>query len=211
MDKRAVIYTRTVEGLNPDVLSLRQYCQEQGWSVVREYHDKTLLGAKDRRKEQDRLLRDAQNREFDVVVVSSLSSWGKSFKHLVDSISLLKAQNISFVSIQDRLDLESQEIFVRTVEAFKSFNKAQKSEKIKMGMMISRLRGLQIGRTPTPKDQLASIIAVFEEDKLSVREIAKKTSIPRSTVHKTLKQYMAGEIDRQGKAVQSKADSNLSC
>ncbi len=202
MNKRIAIYTRMTEGQDPDVLVLRQYCQEQGWSIVKEYHDKTLLGAKDKRKQQESLLRDARNHEFDVVVVLSLSSWGKSLIHLVDSISGLKTLGVSLCSVQDHLDLEAEEIFNRSVGAIKNFTKAQKSEKIKMGMMISRLRGQQIGRTPTPADQLASIIAVYENDKLSVRDIAKRTSTPRSTVHRTLKQFMAGEIDRQGRPVQ---------
>lgn len=201
MNKRAAVYTRTIEGQDPDVLVLRQYCQENQLAIVGEYHDKTLLGAKDRRPAQDRLLRDARDHGFDVVVVPSLSSWGKSLLQLVDSISGLKTLGVSFVSVQDHLDLENEEIFGRSVSAFKTFSKSQKAEKIKIGMMISRLRGLRIGRTPTPTDRLASVIAAFENDKLSVRDISKRTSVPRSTVHKTIQQYKAGEIDRQGRPV----------
>lgn len=201
--KRAAIYTRTVEGQDPDTLVLKKYCSDRGWEVVQQYHDKTLLGAKDRRPAQDRLLKDVKDHAFDVVVVVSLSEWGKALKHLIDSISHLKAQGISFVSVRDCLDLQSEEIFVRTVSALKNFCKAQNSERIKMGMMISRLRGQQFGRVPTPADQLAAIIAVYEQGQVSVRDIAKRTGVPRSTVHQTIKQWRAGEIDRQGRPFQS--------
>lgn len=195
MSKRAALYTRTMEDHDPDADILRKYCGDQGWEIVHQYHDRTLLGAKDRRKQQDILLRDSKNNEFDVVVVVSLAAWGKNLKHIVDSISALKQQGVSFVSLQDQIDLE-------TMVALKTFLKAQKSEKVKAGMMIARLRGLQIGRTPLPTSQVASIISCFEQGKKSVRDVAKQTSIPRSTVHKTIQQFKAGEIDRQGMPVQ---------
>lgn len=195
MSKRAALYTRTMEDHDPDADILRKYCGDQGWEIVHQYHDRTLLGAKDRRKQQDILLRDSKNNEFDVVVVVSLAAWGKNLKHIVDSISALKQQGVSFVSLQDQIDLE-------TMVALKTFLKAQKSEKVKAGMMIARLRGLQIGRTPLPTSQVASIISCFEQGEKSVRDVAKQTSIPRSTVHKTIQQFKAGEIDRQGMPVQ---------
>jgi DNA invertase Pin-like site-specific DNA recombinase len=182
--KRAAIYCRTPEGqdLDDQLTSLRVYCEQQGWEVVKQYHDRTLLGAKDKRKQQDILLRDARNHEFDVVVVLSLSAWGKSLKHLVDSMTGLKQQGVSFVSLQDRIDPD-------TVDALKSFMKAQKSEKVKAGMMIARLRGLQIGRTPLKNSQVASIISCFEQGDRSVRDVARLTGTPRSSVHSTLKKY----------------------
>lgn len=139
-------------------------------------------------------MRDSKNHEFDVVVVLSLAAWGKSLKHIVDSISGLKQQGILFVSVQDQIDPE-------TVDALKHFLKAQKSASVKAGMLIARLRGLQIGRTPLPTSQVASIISCFEDGHPSVRDIAKKTSTPRSSVHKAISQWKAGLIDRYGMPV----------
>lgn len=195
MSKRAAIYTRTIEDQDPDANVLRQYCADQGWEVVRQYHDRTLLGAKDRRKQQDILLRDAKNHEFDFVVVIGLASWGKSLKHIVDTTAGLKTLGIAFCSVQDQIDHE-------TVVALKTFLKAQKSEKVKAGMMIARLRGLQIGRTPLKNSQVASIISCFEQGERSVRDVAKLTGIPRSSCHKAISQWKAGLIDRQGIPVQ---------
>lgn len=201
--KRAAIYSRTPEGqdLDDQLVSLHDYCSQQGWEVVQQYHDKTLLGAKDRRKQQDNLLRDARNNCFDIVVVVSLSAWGKNLKQIVDTISALKQQGVLFVSLQDTIDPE-------TVEALKHFQKAQKSEKVKAGMMIARLRGLQIGRTPLPKSQVASIIQCFENGHPSVREISKRTSTSRSSVHKAISQHKANLMtDHQEVPVQGKQES----
>lgn len=179
---RAAIYTRTMEGTEPDAATLQRYCADQGWEVVKQYHDRTLLGARDKRRQQDNLLRDSKGGLFDVVVVLSLSVWGKSLSHIVDSISALKKQGISLVSLQDKIDPE-------TVDAMRIFMKAQKTEKIKAGMLIARLRGQQIGRTPTPTGQVASIISCFEEGKHSIREISRLKGIPRSTIHKIVAQH----------------------
>lgn len=198
MMKRAAIYTRTMEGTEPDISVLRQYCADQGWEVVQHYHDHTLLGAKDKRKQQDILLRDAKAGVFDIVVVVSLSDWGKNLKHIVDTISGLKQQGVSFIALKDQIDPE-------TVDALKTFLKAQKSEKVKAGIMIARLRGLQIGRKSLPKGQVASIISCFEQGERSVRDVAKLTGTPRSTVHSTLKKYRAELVERQ--AVQGQQES----
>jgi DNA invertase Pin-like site-specific DNA recombinase len=67
------IYARvsTLNGQNPEMQlrELREYCLRRGWTIVIEYVDVGISGAKEKRPELDRLLADAHLRRFDSVVV----------------------------------------------------------------------------------------------------------------------------------------------
>jgi DNA invertase Pin-like site-specific DNA recombinase len=47
----------------------------------------------------------AHRREFDIVLVWKLDRWGRSLKHLVNSLAELDSLGIAFVSLRDNLDL----------------------------------------------------------------------------------------------------------
>src|SRR5262245_38912169 len=76
---RAAIYARvsTLEQEPENQLKeLRTHCELRGWTV-REYVDKGVSGAKDRRPALDELLRDAKRRRFDVLVCWRLDRLGR--------------------------------------------------------------------------------------------------------------------------------------
>lgn len=63
----------TLNGQDPEMQlrELREYCQRRGLTLIDEYVDTGISGARDRRPELDRLLTDAHRRRFDSVVVWS--------------------------------------------------------------------------------------------------------------------------------------------
>src|SRR5438045_506402 len=74
---------------------LREYCERRGFQIAEEYAD-TVSGSKDSRPALNRLMADAARRHFDVVLVWKLDRWGRSLKHLVNSIAELEALGIAF-------------------------------------------------------------------------------------------------------------------
>ena len=83
---------------------LRQYVQARSWPAAAEYVDKGVSGSTDRRPALDRLVRDAQRRGFDVLVVWRLDRLGRNLRHLVTLIDELHAVGVSFVSLGEGLD-----------------------------------------------------------------------------------------------------------
>src|SRR5215472_5696632 len=57
---------------------LREYIIRRGWENAGEYADKGWSGAKAHRPEFDRLMRDAGQRRFDVVLCCKLDRFGRS-------------------------------------------------------------------------------------------------------------------------------------
>jgi DNA invertase Pin-like site-specific DNA recombinase len=81
--KRAVLYLRvsTVDQTTANQeRELREVASRMGCEIVRVYKDHGISGAKgrDRRPEYDRLLRDAAQRKFDMVMAWSVDRLGRS-------------------------------------------------------------------------------------------------------------------------------------
>ena len=109
---RAAIYARvsTANNLQDPTMQtreLREYCERRGWTVAGEYVDVGISGTKERRPELDRLLADAHRRRFDTILVWKLDRFGRSLRHLVNTLAELEARGIAFVSLRDNLDLST--------------------------------------------------------------------------------------------------------
>ena len=96
MQKRAAIYVRvstdkqTVEN---QVAALRQIAERRGWEVVEQYSDAGISGAKGRegRPGLDQMLKDAQRRNFDVIMAWAIDRLGRSLIDLLGTIQTLEA------------------------------------------------------------------------------------------------------------------------
>lgn len=84
---------------------LLQYAMEQGWDVYRIYSDDDYAGADRRRPEFNRLLEDAENRKFDIVLCKTQSRFTRELELVEKYIhGLFPAWGIRFVSIVDNAD-----------------------------------------------------------------------------------------------------------
>lgn len=109
---RCAIYARVSTGLESQKDSLEnqvsyfeKFIQEKGWKLVNIYADKGITGTSTaKRVELKRLMGDASQGEFDVVLIKSISRWARD---TVDSISLvrrLKSCGIRLMSVEDSYD-----------------------------------------------------------------------------------------------------------
>lgn len=84
---------------------LLQYAMEQGWEVYQIYSDDDYTGADRRRPAFNRLLRDAQDRKFDIVLCKTQSRFTRELE-LVEKYlhGLFPQWGIRFVSVVDNAD-----------------------------------------------------------------------------------------------------------
>ena len=129
---RSAIYARVStanNGQDPTLQTreLREYCERRGWSITSEYVDVGVSGSKEKRPELDKLVTDAHRRRFDVVLVlSKLDRFGRSLRHLVNSLAELESLGIDFVSLRDNLDLTtpSGRLMFQIIGAMAEFERA---------------------------------------------------------------------------------------
>jgi len=72
-----------------------------------EYLDEGVSGSRESRPALNRLMNDAKQRKFDILLVWKIDRFGRSLKHLVNSLAELESIGIAFVSFRDSLDLSS--------------------------------------------------------------------------------------------------------
>ena len=107
--KRAVLYLRvstTDQTTANQERELREVASRMGCEIVRVYKDHGISGAKgrDRRPEFDRLLRDAAQRKFDMVMAWSVDRLGRSLQDLVGFLNDLRGLGIDLFLHQQGVD-----------------------------------------------------------------------------------------------------------
>src|SRR5581483_3472391 len=150
---RVAIYARistlnTHQDLGPQLGELREYCEQRGWKIAREYTDAGVSGCKDSRPGLNELLADAKRRRFDVVLVAKLDRFGRSLRHLVNALAELEALGIAFVSLRDSLDLSTPagRLMFQIIGAMAEFERALIQERVRAGMRHAKSKGKRFGR-----------------------------------------------------------------
>lgn len=190
----AAIYARvsTVDkGQDPEMQlsELREYCDRMGWQY-QEYVDCTS-GAKETRPEYQRLMRDADRRKIDLVLVWSLDRFGRSLKQLINDLDFLGSKGIDFRSHTQALDTTTPQgrLMFQLLGAFAEFERGMTSERVKAGLSTARARGKRLGRPLALEQNGITVEDVrrLADQGLSRRQIARKTKLGSTTVHKALK------------------------
>jgi len=127
---------------------LQEFCKRREFELVDSYVDEGVSGSKDSRPELNRLMADARKRRFDAVVVWKLDRFGRSLKHLVNTIAELEAVGVAFISYKESLDLSTPagKLMFHVIAAMAQFERDLIRERTKAGVAFARSRGKRIGR-----------------------------------------------------------------
>jgi DNA invertase Pin-like site-specific DNA recombinase len=136
---------------NPEtqLLALRNFCNDAGWEVYREYVD--LARAKDylHRKEWQQLQKDARSRKFKTVLVFRLDRAFRSVKECVNLIDNWQERGIAFKSIKEEVidTTTSQGRFIlQIMAAMAELESSVIGDRVTAGMARARAEGKPIGR-----------------------------------------------------------------
>ncbi|MGB8629218.1 MAG: recombinase family protein, partial [Xanthobacteraceae bacterium] len=139
--KRAVLYLRvstTDQTTANQERELREVASRVGCEIVRVYKDHGISGAKsrDERPEFDRLLRDATQRKFDMVMAWSVDRLGRSLQDLVTFLSELHALHIDLFLHQQGLDTTTPggKAMFQMMGVFAEFERAIIAERVRAGL-----------------------------------------------------------------------------
>jgi len=137
---------------------LSEYCRRRSWTVVAEFVDEGVSGAKDSRPQLDRLMRDAHRRRFDVVVVWKFDRFARSVSHLLRALETFQSLGISFVSLSESIDTSTPagKMTFTVLGAVAELERSLIGERVKAGLRNARAKGKRLGREPlrvfTPKE-----------------------------------------------------------
>lgn len=192
---KVAIYTRvsTANGdQNPEtqLMPLREYCSQRGWTVSEEYVDR-LSGAKESRPALNKLMSDAKRRKFDIVLVWKLDRFGRSLRHLLNSLAEFEALGISFVSLTNAIDTTTPagKLTFAIIGAVAEFERDLIRERVKAGMARAKRHGTKSGNAIGRPSADVDMRAVRERRKSgeSLRKIASDLDVSASLLVKRLK------------------------
>jgi len=154
-------------------------------------YQEVVSGAKADRPVLDALLADL--RQGDVLVIWKLDRLGRSLRHLVELATALLEKGVGLKSINDPIDTttSSGRLTFNLFACLSEFERDLIRERTQAGLTAARARGRLGGRPKglSPEAQKTAWAAetLYRERSLSVREIADKLGIAKSTLYEYLR------------------------
>lgn len=120
----------------------------RGWEIVDSYLDHGVSGAKERRPQLDRLMKDARKRRFDAVLVWRSDRLFRSLRHMVETIEELSGLGVGFVSAREPFDTTTPtgKLMLHLVAAFAQFEREVLIERVRAGLAVAKRKGKRLGR-----------------------------------------------------------------
>jgi len=170
---------------------LRQAAAQRGWVVSEEnvYVDDGVSGAKDRRPQLDRMVRDAGAGKFDLIAVFKLDRLARSLRHLLTLSDDLSSWGVGLVSLHDTgIDTTSASgrLLFQILGAFAEFERAIIRERVIAGVRRAQAAGKHCGR-PRVDMELRPAAAMLKEGR-GLREVAAILGVSRSTLRRRLQE-----------------------
>jgi DNA invertase Pin-like site-specific DNA recombinase len=173
------------------LLQLRDYCRAKGWEVVGEYVDRLSGKRSDNRREFQRLLREASQHRFDVLVVWALDRLSREGVHATfDHIKRLKGYGVEFESFQEqhfRTTGPAGELMVAIAAWIAEQERIRLSERTRAGLARARKEGRIGGRPRLLLDR--NQVLQMDEDGLTQAKIAAKFGVSQPSIGRILKSY----------------------
>jgi DNA invertase Pin-like site-specific DNA recombinase len=166
---------------------LRDYCARRGWEICGEYVDH-LSGAKDKRPALDRLMAEAHRRRFDAVVVWKFDRFARSVSHLLRALETFRSLGIEFVSLSEQVDTSTPmgKMVFTVLGAVAELERSLIVERVKAGLRNAKAKGKRLGRPRVSVS--ATKVQELRREGLTLRDIAKRCRVSKTTVIRTLNQ-----------------------
>ena len=186
---RCAIYTRVSTDNQSEIL--KEYARNKGYSLVKEYSDKGISGAKgrDARPEFDALIKDATRKKFDIILAFSVCRLGRSLTHLVSFLNEINSVGCNLYIHQSGLDTSTPtgKMMFQMVGVFAEFERSMISERVKLGLERVRKSGKRLGQPSKISKCLMDDIWNLKEQGMGLNQITTQVPVSRSTVYKVLK------------------------
>jgi DNA invertase Pin-like site-specific DNA recombinase len=184
---RAAIYARVStadQNCTIQLEELRGWAARHQMAVHKEYVDHGISGGKGSRPALDELLKDAQARRFDLVLVLKLDRFGRSVAHLTKHLLDLERWGIRFVASSQGIDTDranpTSRLLLHMLAAVAEFERELIRERTLSGVRAAKARGKVLGR-PRRVFRRDEVIRLRTEG-VSWRAIARELGAPMSTV-----------------------------
>jgi DNA invertase Pin-like site-specific DNA recombinase len=194
MSKRVGLYLRVSTGdqtVENQRQALRAAAEHRGWTVVEEFVDAGISGAKGREKRPgfDRLLKAVTRRKVDIVAAWSVDRLGRSLQDLVGFLGELKGAGVDLYLDRQGVDTSTPagKALFQMLGVFAEFERSIIQERIAAGIARARATGTKsgkpIGRARIDPAREAAIRAALASGK-GILKVARELGTGSSVVQR---------------------------
>jgi len=189
---RCAIYLRVSDPSKQTVENQRADCEAvahaRGYKLIEVYEEGASAAAV--RPVFQRMMSDARQRRFDVLVIWAIDRFGRSFVYNILDVVDLDRLGVLVVSVKESwLDTTSgmvRQILVGIFSAMAEHERERHKQRVRAGMERARAEGRPLGR---PRRSPIALSAARDDVArgVSVRQAAKKRGIAQSTLRDFLR------------------------
>lgn len=150
--QKAVIYARysshsqTEQSIEGQLHDAYAFADRSGYQVIGEYIDRALTGTKDQRPDFQRMIKDAEKREFQIVIVWKLDRFARNRYDSAFYKARLKKYGVRVVSVMENIPETPEGIILEgLLESMAEYYSANLSENIRRGQQESIKKGWYCG------------------------------------------------------------------
>lgn len=152
---RAVIYARysshnqTEQSIEGQLHDAYQYAEREKICVIGEYIDRALTGTRDQRPDFQRMIRDAEKHQFQLVLVWKLDRFARNRYDSATYRARLKKHGVRVVSVMENITDSPEGIILEgLLESMAEYYSANLSENVRRGQRESMAKGWYLGSPP---------------------------------------------------------------
>jgi site-specific DNA recombinase len=219
---RVAIYSRVSteeqakEGLSVEaqIDKCKSFCDAREWEIFKVYKDAGFSAGTLNRPALELLLRDAQEKKFDIILVYKIDRFSRKLKDLITILEDLKTKNINFTSVTEQIDTTSAmgEAFFQIIGVFAQLERGMVKErvqlsfdrKINLGEALYRApfgytyQNKKLVKHPENAEKVKEIFEMWATG-ISYKDICQKFDLPSSTLYQIIKNPIyTGKIKYKG-------------
>ena len=180
--KTAVIYARysserqTEQSIEGQLRECMAYAEHHDMMVVDTYIDRAMIGTNDNRNDFQRMLKDAQKKAWDVVLVYKLDRFSRNKYEMAIHKKTLKDYGISLVFAKEHIPEGPEGIILESLlEGMAEYYSAELAQKVSRGLRETRIKGNYAGGGITHADIKKFIRkALKKEPRLMIKLLVKE-------------------------------------
>jgi DNA invertase Pin-like site-specific DNA recombinase len=190
---RCAIYSRVStdeQTTENQLMVLREIAERKGMTVVAEFIDEGISGAKgrDKRTGFDNIIKGAIKKDYDTILVWSVDRLGRSLQDLVSFLNEIHSVGCDLYIHQSGLDTSTPtgKMMFQMCGVFAEFERGMIRERVVAGQKRAKSQGKHIGRPSNLNEGLIHSIKYMKNQGIGIRKIAKDLSVGVGTVYKVL-------------------------
>lgn len=198
---------------------LREYAKQRGFAIFDEYVD-VCSGVKEKRPALDKLLKDAFNRKFSILLVSALDRCSRSVSHMLSLVENLQHHGVSLISLREQFDLSGPQgrLMLTVMSALAAMERDILRDRVRTGMAMRKLAAEKLGqpwrcgRTPISPELVDQVVRLRAHG-FSMRDIEKRLDrkVSKAAVHRIVHEHSerVAELSRNAHADSSIKDRSV--